>query len=279
MIAIDSARLSAPERLLWFHGCRRPEHIDLEGIACDRGARVVYRRLDGCAARLLTDGEQAVISIQASDTEGRQRFSLAHELAHWINDARRGFSCFGTDIGPHNAEAASVEAAANVFSGQLILPAYMVAPWMRGRRVNLALAVELSAAFRTSVTAAAIEMAKRAGGEACLVCHSSQGRRWFVRSGTWPCGVYPRMRLHPQTAAFDLSSRGGGPMSDPLASPGGHWLSGAGGAAMPVEAQSMRLPDGTVLTMLVLAAAAGTRTPRPRRDGGRVGPRAVGGQR
>ena len=256
--------LSAPERLLWFHGCRRPEHIDLEGIACDRGARVVYRRLDGCAARLLTDGEQAVISIQASDSEGRQRFSLAHELAHWINDARRGFSCFGDDIGPQNAEAASVEAAANDFSSQLILPDYMVAPWMRGRHVNLGLAVELSAAFRTSVTAAAIKLARRAASGACLVCHSMRGRRWFVRSRTWPFGLYPRMHLHPDTAAFGLAVKGAGSMSNARSSPGAHWLSGSGFPAMSVETQSMRLPDGAVLTMLAQPVAARARMPIPR---------------
>ena len=253
------AHLSPPERLLWFHGCRRPEHIDLEGIACDRGARVVHRRLDGCAARLLTDGDQAVISIQASDHEGRRRFSLAHELAHWINDAQRGFSCFGDDIGPQNAEAASVEAAANDFASQLILPDYMVAPWVRGRRASLALAVDLSAAFRTSVTAAAIKLARRTGSAACLVCHGSSGRRWFVRSGAWPARLYPRVHLHPATAAFDLAGRGGGAMSNAQASPGPHWLSGAGCHAADVEAQSLRLPDGTVLTMLALPVVA----PRP----------------
>jgi hypothetical protein len=267
--------LSPPEQLLWFHGCRRPEHIDLEGIASDRGARVVYRRLDGCAARLLTDGEQAVISIQASDTEGRRRFSLAHELAHWINDPRRGSSCFGADIGPQNAEAASVEAAANAFSGQLILPDYMVAPWMRGRRMNLALAVELAATFRTSVTAAAIELAKRAASGVCLVCHSRQGRRWFVRSRAWPAGLYPRMRLHPDTAAFDLVLKRSGSMSDSRTSPSIHWLSGAGAPAMPVEAQSMHLPDGTVLTMLVLATVAWAWARTPRKPAGG----ALGAQR
>ncbi len=253
--------LSPPERLLWIHGCRRPEHIDLEGIACDRGARVVYRRLDGCAARLLTDGEQAVISIRASDSKGRQRFSLAHELAHWINDVRRGFSCFGADIGPQDAEAEAVEAAANEFSSQLILPDYMVAPWMRGRHVNLGLAVELSVAFRTSVTAAAIKLARHADSQACLVCHAANGRRWFVRSRTWPPGLYPRMRLHPDTAAFDLVSRGARSMSSSGSSPGVHWLSGAGFPAMSVETQSMRLPDGSVLTMLAQPFAARARAP------------------
>jgi hypothetical protein len=254
---LDSRPLSAPERLLWFHGCRRPEHIDLEGIACARGARVVYRRMDGCAARLLTDGRQAIISIQAGDNEGRRRFSLAHELAHWINDARRGFNCIGDDIGPHNAAAASVEAAANLYSSQLVLPDYLVDPWMRGRKVSLGMAAELSVAFRSSVTAAAIKLARRATCEACLVCHSMQGRRWFVRSRRWPFGLYPCSQLHPHTAAFDLAFRGTGAMSRATPSPAPHWLEGRDVPARGVEAQSMRLPDGTVLTMLTLAARVG----------------------
>ena len=263
-MTVNPRLLSAPERLLWFYGCRRPEHIDLEGIACDRGARVVYRRLDGCAARLLTDGEQAVISIQASDNEGRRRFSLAHELAHWINDARRGFSCFGDDIGPQNAQAVSVEAAANHFSSQLVLPDYLVAPWMRGRRVSLGLAVELSMAFRTSVTASAIKLARKGACEVCLVCHSMHGRRWFVRSRRWPYGLYPRSQLHPYTAAFDLAVRGVGAMSRATPAPGSHWPEGQGPPVRTVEAQSMRLPDATVLTMLTLpprtGAGSGART-------------------
>lgn len=257
-MGIDLRELSAPERLLWFYGCRRPEHIDLEGIACDRGARVVYRRMEGCAARLLTDGRQAVISIHAGDNEGRQRFSLAHELAHWINDARRGFSCFGDDIGPQNAQAASVEAAANDFSSQLILPDYLVGPWMRGRRVSLGLAVEMSVAFRTSVTAAAIKLARKGACEVCLACHSVHGRRWFVRSRRWPSGLYPRSQLHPYTAAFDLAFRGAGAMSRAASSPGSHWLEGRYAPVRAVEAQSMRLPDATVLTMLALPPRTGT---------------------
>jgi len=261
-MTVNPRLLSAPERLLWFYGCRRPEHIDLEGIACDRGARVVYRRLDGCAARLLTDGEQAVISIQAGDNEGRQRFSLAHELAHWINDSRRGFNCFGDDIGPQNAEAASVEAAANLFSSQLILPDYLVGPWMRGRRVSLGLAVELSMAFRTSVTASAIKLASTTGAGVCLVCHSLRGRRWFVRSRSWPFGLYPRMQLHHDTAAFERVVKGTGPMSGAITSPGAHWLSGQSSPERSIEAQSLRLPDATVLTMLTLPVVPGREAKR-----------------
>lgn len=109
---IDTARLSPAERLLWSHGVVEPDQIDLEAIANARGARVVHRHLDGCEARLVASAEQAVISVNiAGGYEGRRRFSLAHELAHWICDRKTGsFQCAKEVIGPQNAEAKSVEA-------------------------------------------------------------------------------------------------------------------------------------------------------------------------
>ncbi|MDZ7854779.1 ImmA/IrrE family metallo-endopeptidase [Sphaerotilus sp.] len=98
-MSVDICRLSSPERLLWSHGVRKPEHIDLEAIAGAKGARVIYRSLDGCAARLIAAGDQAVISVSVDDNKGRQRFSLGHELAHWLCDANRAsFRCASTDI-------------------------------------------------------------------------------------------------------------------------------------------------------------------------------------
>src|SRR5688572_18707103 len=158
----DAIVLSPAERLLWNHGVRKPEHIDLEAIANKLGAHVIYRKLDGCAARLVTDGDSAVISISQDDNEGRQRFSLGHELAHLINDARKGLiRCVSDDIGPQNAEAKSVEAHANSFASQLVLPDFLIKPWMDGRKLMLNAAAEMAQEFRTSVTAAAIKMVKR----------------------------------------------------------------------------------------------------------------------
>ena len=76
MMAVDVDRLSRPERLLWGHGVRKPEHIDLEAIAGASGAHVIYRKLDGCAARLVAAGDHAVISVAMDDNLGRRRFSV-----------------------------------------------------------------------------------------------------------------------------------------------------------------------------------------------------------
>jgi hypothetical protein len=87
-MAIDRSKLSPAESLLWHYGVRDSSHIDLEAIANYRGAEVVYRRLCGCAARLVAAGNVAVISVGTGSYRGRQRFSLAHELAHWLFSVR-----------------------------------------------------------------------------------------------------------------------------------------------------------------------------------------------
>ena len=159
-MAIDCSLLSPAEKLLWQYGVRDPSHIDLEAIANYRGAEVVYRRLCGCAARLVAAGDQAIISVDAGSSPGRQRFSLAHELAHWICDMDHGsFRCANEDIGPQNAEAKNIEAYANGYASQLILPSFLVDRWLDGKRINLDTAKALGSEFEASLTASAIKVA------------------------------------------------------------------------------------------------------------------------
>ncbi len=83
---IDVQQLSPAERLLWSYGVTQPIHIDLDAIANDKDAQVIYRPLDGCEARLVVREDLAIISVNSKSNDGRQRFSLAHELAHLICD-------------------------------------------------------------------------------------------------------------------------------------------------------------------------------------------------
>ncbi|MCK9366574.1 MAG: ImmA/IrrE family metallo-endopeptidase [Metallibacterium scheffleri] len=252
---IDTARLSPAERLLWSHGVVEPDQIDLKAIANTRGARVVHRHLDGCEARLVASAEEAVISINtASGYEGRRRFSLAHELAHWICDRKTGsFQCAKEVIGPQNAEAKSVEAHANAYASQLILPDYLVVPWANGKRANLDVAKTLANDFNASLTAAAIKLTKRATTPVCIVCHSQSRLLWLQRNGAFPSELFVLGELHQETDAFGLAFGATNGLSRPRTEPANRWLSGGGAYRLMIESQSIKLPDGTVLTMISLA--------------------------
>ncbi|MFZ5538561.1 MAG: ImmA/IrrE family metallo-endopeptidase [Pseudomonadota bacterium] len=253
-MGVDPSRLSPAERLLWSHGVVAPDQIDLEAIANAHGAKVVHRHLDGCEARLVAAADRAVISVNSSGSyEGRRRFSLAHELAHWICDRKTGsFQCAKEVIGPQNAEARSVEAHANAFASQLILPDYLVVPWLQGKRANLDVAKELAKDFDASLTAAAIKLAKRATAPACIVCHSQTRLLWYQRSAAFGSDFFVLGELHHDTDAFRIAFGAANGMSRLRKEPADRWLSGGGAYRLTVESQSIKLPDGSVLSMLSL---------------------------
>lgn len=254
MTAIDIDRLSRPERLLWGHGVRRPEHIDLESIAGARGAHVVYRRLDGCAARLVAAGNRAVISVATDDNLGRRRFSLGHELAHWVQDAQRtSFKCTSTDIGPQNAEAKTIEADANSFASQLILPDYLVWPWVSDRKPSLDLANAMGGEFQASLTASALKLLQRAKLPTAITCHDQRRLKWSRRSLAFSSDFYILGELHQDTIAFEMAFGSAKGLSRPKRESASRWLSGPGVFRMDVWSQSIKLPEGSVLTMISLA--------------------------
>ncbi len=251
MMVVDVDRLTRPERLLWVHGVRRPEHIDLEAIAGVTGAHVVYRKLDGCAARLVAAGDRAVISVAADDTLGRRRFSLGHELAHWIQDAQRtSFKCTSADIGPQNAEAKSIEADANIFASQLVLPDYLVWPWLADRKPSLDLANAMGNDFQASLTASALKLLQRTKVPTAITCHDQRKLKWSRRSRGFSTDFYIFNELHQETVAFEMAFGAGKGLSRPKRESASRWISGPGAHLMEVWSQSIKLPEGSVLTML-----------------------------
>jgi len=89
MVVDPSFRYRAAEakatELIEYYGITRPEHIQLEDIAFAQGVRILKGPLKGAAASLVRYGEKATIRISDRETDqGRIRFSIAHELGHFI---------------------------------------------------------------------------------------------------------------------------------------------------------------------------------------------------
>jgi Zn-dependent peptidase ImmA (M78 family) len=77
------------DALLYELGMDEPEEIDVELVAAEFNAFVVYEEQLGCAACLVGYGDRAIISVEKNTSPERQRFSIGHELAHWLFDREK----------------------------------------------------------------------------------------------------------------------------------------------------------------------------------------------
>ncbi len=67
---------------------------------------------------------------EARESPGRRRFTLAHELGHWICQCLEGrmapVYCRSDEVGPPNGDARQLEREANVFAAELLMPEPLV---------------------------------------------------------------------------------------------------------------------------------------------------------
>jgi uncharacterized protein DUF955 len=67
---------------------------------------------------------------ETRESPGRRRFTLAHELGHWICQCLEGrmapIYCRAHEVGPPNGDARQLEREANVFAAELLMPEPLV---------------------------------------------------------------------------------------------------------------------------------------------------------
>jgi hypothetical protein len=183
-------------------GIRDPSDIDLDAIAWTLGARIRYRPLRGCEARIVGKSDEAIISVNTRSPEPRQRFTVGHELGHWHHHRGEFLYCRSSDIGAGSGHS-QIERVANRFAADLLMPAYLFDRLVSGvPRLTFAFAEQMADAFRVSRTAAAIRAVERGGAPALLICHGPTGLRWAVPSPLVPDRWRPLKEMSAESAAF-----------------------------------------------------------------------------
>ncbi|MDX2218248.1 MAG: ImmA/IrrE family metallo-endopeptidase [Burkholderiales bacterium] len=197
--------MSAPsfaERLLQDYGVDRPEDIDLEAIAYDKGALVKYRPLNGCEARIVGLGDSAIITIDPEAIKERKRFSLAHEIGHWMQDrGTQAHACKKSDIGPQRSAGNTRESEANRFASQLLMPDYLFKPLCAKKPLTFVTAAELAKRFRTSLTATAIKLVQTGNSPGMVVCYRNRKFDWMTPGPDVPKALqrtWPMLDEHTQ---------------------------------------------------------------------------------
>ena len=245
-------RMSPGEKLLRDRGVSRPDQIDLVEIAWDLGAKVKLRRLEGCEARIIGEGNRAIISIDKSKPERRRRFSLGHEIGHWMCHRGQCLACTKEDIGRGGAGKNPKERVADRYAADLLMPGFLIREAVRGRRLDLDLIEHIASAFNVSRLAAVIRLLEMEHEPCVLIRHSISGAPWRLVSSSVDRRWTPRLRVEPGSHAHGILSGGLGDQPCPEMVSAEDWFENDDAHRFEVTEQSFRCLDGEVLTLIVL---------------------------
>jgi hypothetical protein len=215
-------------------------------------ARVRFRRLDGCEARIIGCNDKAIITIHEGGNHRRKRFSLAHEIGHWTHHRGKSLVCRVEESRPQ--DSMSPERVANMYAADLLMPNYLFIPAIRVyTKLTFKTISELSEVFKTSLPATAIRIVEADHWPAFVVCHSSRGKKWFARAPHIPAHWFPRGELDADSFAFGILH--GGRPNDPIPRKIGAeaWFERWEAQKYELLEQSMRTGDDEILTLLILS--------------------------
>ncbi len=247
---------SAAEQLLQSLAVELPCEIDLRAVAWSVGiVDIVKRPLDGCEARIVGCAGRAVISVKEGVRSTRQRFSICHELGHWHHHRGQLLYCKTADM--HQREVAEAkEAVANRFASDLLLPPYLVRPYLSGRAtVDMKLVNLVANEFQASFTATAIKLAKMVDSPSMVVCHGKSGRKWHVPHSRIPRNWFPRKNLDERSPAFQMLFSTGQDQATPRKVKASTWFERWDAERYDILEQSFQPQDGEVVTILTFADA------------------------
>lgn len=211
-------RFKDPYDYLKYFGVSDPKDICLDVLSKGCDATVKYRKLTGCEAYIVGVNDNATIFVSSEVNRYRQRFCIGHELGHWMLD--RGtprFSCKTEDIGGHKIFQKGVEARANRYAADLLMPEFLFKPATIDMEMSFNSVRKLVKLFRTSIMATAIRFTQFGSFPAIFAWYDSKsGRRiGCVRWPEVPSFIWPHEQLHHETYAMEVlcgkSTDSGGP--------------------------------------------------------------------
>ena len=243
--------LTKAEQLLQELGITEPEEIDLEAIAYHVGATIKRRPLDGCEARIVGSDNKAIITVNSSSSKVRQQFSIGHEIGHWYCHRGRTLVCRADDIGGHHSDVAILERHADKFASNLLLPNYIVRPYLnKFKKLNFDTIRKTAKSFGTSIPATAISLVERGSWPSVLVCNGQLGRKWFTRNTKIPIHFLEKNELHYESSAMDILYDREHDQTSPRKIGADKWFNCREAYNQNIYEQSIQTIEGDVLSLL-----------------------------
>lgn len=165
-----------------------PEEIDLESLAHKAGKlRIKEGGLENAKGRIVASASGGTIRVKPGMNLGRRRFTIAHEIGHYILHPREGLDREDTSANFTLWNDPGEETEANVFAAELLMPEFLFKPRAAKGVPGIALMDRLAADFSTSVMATAFQYVNYTIEQVALVVSEGGNIKWSVRSKDfWP---------------------------------------------------------------------------------------------
>ncbi len=194
-----------PNTLLKASRVRDPRDIDVERIAIELGFRVRYVRMSSCDARILMTKNVKSITVHEELSRHRQRFSVAHEIGHFCLGHLAKNSAWSCEANSRIYDRHDPEIAANRYAGELLMPEFLVRPFIDNKEIDFQLLQSCSDVFRTSKEACAFRFCEIVDRPIMLVNFNTQTRKIsFKRGRTFPSSLRLISHLPSHTLAEDV---------------------------------------------------------------------------
>lgn len=224
-LRIAECRRVARDVLSRFH-IETPDAIDLETIAWHLGKlRVKSGGLSGAEGRLVaTANSGGVIRVADSTNLGRRRFTIAHEIGHFVlhQHATIDFTTLRKDFTVWTKP--SEEAEANHFAAELLMPQPMFQPKCT-MAPSISLLQSLAGLFNTSLLATAFQYWEYTVEPVALVLSNG----WDMQSFRPFKSGWPRIRfgkIHEDSAAGERLADKASDSGRMVRTPAYAWLEG-----------------------------------------------------
>ena len=178
----------------------------VEGLAGKLGLmirEVNATNFEGALVRI-PQSREGFIAVRRDIREaGRRRFTVAHEVAHFVLPGHGQDECFckSSMIESWRKDAVrKQEYEANRFASELLLPAKTLYPLVNKKDLTLAIIKSLALQFNTSLTATAVKCVEVSEERCALVCSVRQTVKWVCRSDSFRYFI-PQMRLGDDSLA------------------------------------------------------------------------------
>lgn len=163
---------------------------DLVALCRDLGLRiheVPAKGFDGALVRSKA-GQKGIIAVKSTiREESRKRFTIAHEIGHFIIPHHRnlGSICEGRKIENFERNLNRPEIEANEFAAELLLPSAVMRQRFNLAELSLPQISAVATEFGTSLTATARSFLMLTDLPCAMVWSVTDRARWFVRSDSF----------------------------------------------------------------------------------------------